>query len=389
MRRLPAVLLALFLLFSAASADSSAGETTLLCLNIGKADCMLLTTGGRHYLIDAGYSQTWPALETALAQYGVDSLDGVFLTHCHKDHYGGLLPLAQSGISVGAWYASSIYFDIDKEGHPAVLAAGARGQEVTWLASGQTVDAGDGASFTVLGPLGTDEDNENNNSLVMLFSSPDGDILFCGDMKSDEAADLMDAGLIAPCALLKFPHHGDNKTISSKFLKACSPQAAVILTSTYEEPDTPAPSVLSMLKDAGCAVYVSQDFQDAALFTLSGGGVVSVQDISWDGVPPRVSGIGLSVDLSDDTVTVSCSGDEAVSLAGCVLYSSKGDETLQLPDTELLPGDFLVIGSRSTDGSADIIWNEKRVWNRKKRDVAILYDPYGRPAAFADNGLDE
>ena len=389
MQRLLALLIILFLLFSSASAGSSGSETTLLCLNIGKADCMLLTSGGRHYLIDAGYAQTWNALASALAQYGVNHLDGVFLTHCHKDHYGGLLPLAESGISVGAWYAPSIYFDTDKKGHPAVLAAEACGQEVTWLASGQTVDAGQGASFTVLGPLDTDEDNENNNSLVMLFSSPDGNILFCGDMKSDEAADLMDAGLIAPCALLKFPHHGDNKTISSKFLSACRPQAAVILTSTYEEPDTPASSVLSMLIGAGCAAYVSQDFNDAILFTLSGGKVESVQDISWDGVPPRASGIRLSLDLNDDAVTVSGTGNEAVSLAGYILYSSKGDETLTLPDTVLRPGASLTIGSRSTDGAADIIWDDKKVWNRKKRDVAILYDTYGRPVAFADNGLDE
>ena len=241
----------------------------------------------------------------------------------------------------------------------------------------------------MLGPLDTDEDNENNNSLVMLFSSPDGNILFCGDMKSDEAADLMDAGLIAPCALLKFPHHGDNKTFSSKFLSACRPQAAVILTSTYEEPDTPASSVLSMLIGAGCAAYVSQDFNDAILFTLSGGKVESVQDISWDGVPPRASGIRLSLDLNDDAVTVSGTGNEAVSLAGYILYSSKGDETLTLPDTVLRPGASLTIGSRSTDGAADIIWDDKKVWNRKKRDVAILYDTYGRPVAFADNGLDE
>ena len=39
--------------------------------------------------------------------------------------------------------------------------------------------------------------------------------------------------------------------------------AAVILTSTAEEPDTPAESTVRRLDKAGCAVYVSQEYHDA------------------------------------------------------------------------------------------------------------------------------
>ena len=70
----------------AVSSESRDDAAKLLCLNIGKADCMLLMYGNANYLIDTGYEQTWPALETALSQYGVTWLNGVFLTHCHEDH---------------------------------------------------------------------------------------------------------------------------------------------------------------------------------------------------------------------------------------------------------------------------------------------------------------
>ena len=76
-------------------------------------------------------------------------------------------------------------------------------------------------------------------------------------------------------------------------------------------------------------------------------------------------------------------------MAGRLLYSLKGDETLRLPDQTLLPGQALVIGTRTTQGDMDLKWDDKRVWNQKKRDVAILYDPYGRALARTDNGLPE
>ena len=61
--------------------------------------------------------------------------------------------------------------------------------------------------------------------------------------------------------------------------------------------------------------------------------------------------------------------------------------TLTLSDAELPPGGLRVIGSLSTKGSADQTWPDKKIWNKKKRDVAILYDNWGRPVAFADNGI--
>ena len=109
-----ALILALTLitgLFSACaiSETGAAGELRLICLNIGKADCMLLLYQNEAYLIDTGYEQNGPALEAMLRQYGVSRLNGVFLTHCHEDHLGGLMKLAKSDITVDAWYAARIY----------------------------------------------------------------------------------------------------------------------------------------------------------------------------------------------------------------------------------------------------------------------------------------
>ncbi len=390
-KRLMCLLLLLCFLFSGCQAvvsESRDDAVKLLCLNIGKADCMLLMYGNVNYLIDTGYEQNWPALETALAQYGITHLNGVFLTHCHEDHQGSLMALAQSDIAVDAWYAARIFFDQKESKHPAVLAAAYRGEEVTWLDAGAEIAAGSGAGFTVLGPLTVNTDNENNNSLVMRFDSPQGSILFAGDMKEEEEFDLIDAGLLTPCDLLKVGHHGDNKATSKAMLKLVQPKAAVILTSTDEEPDTPADSTVKRLLKIGCEVYVSQEYQDAVLLKLKGG-MVSAEDVVWQNVPERAKNVGLSIDVEQDTVTILNEGSSALALKDCVLYSTKGNELFMLPEVTIAPGGQYVVGTGVSTVEIDAKWRKKRVWHETSRDAGVLYDAYGRPIACADNGIEE
>jgi glyoxylase-like metal-dependent hydrolase (beta-lactamase superfamily II) len=141
------------MLSSCAVSETDGGEAAqLVCLNIGKADCMLLMYQNEAYLIDTGYEQNWPALEAMLRQYGVTRLNGVFVTHCHEDHEGGLMALAKSDTAVDAWYAPRIYYGITEALHPAVQAAAVRNASVSWLEAGNRLTVGSDGSFSVLGP---------------------------------------------------------------------------------------------------------------------------------------------------------------------------------------------------------------------------------------------
>lgn len=360
----------------------------LICLNIGKADCMLLLCGEDAYLIDAGYEQTYPALEKMLAHYGVTALQGVFLTHCHTDHYGGLEQLAKSTIPVAHWYAAEICYDVKPEKHPLVRAAALRGQKAEFLKSGDTVTAGEGAVFSVLGPVETNTENENNNSLVMRFSSPQGSILLCGDMKEDEEITLLSRGLINDCDVLKVGHHGDGSAAKKALLRVVRSKIALILTDTREEKDTPASSTLSRLSQAGCKVYVSQDMSDGMEVTLRNG-EAAVSDLTWQDTPARVQGLTLHIDMPNDLITLRNESESSLSLNSYTLYSSKGNDLMPLPDMILTPGDTFTVGSRATAVPCDLKWDKKRVWHEKELDMAILYDFAGRSVAWADNGLTE
>ena len=390
LKRIGIILLLLSLLLSVFS-DSQAenkDQVDLVCLNIGKADCMLLLYKDQAYLIDTGYEQNAPAIFTMLSHIGISRLNGVFLTHCHEDHEGGLMALAKSDIEVESWFAAEIYHDVKESKHPMLLAAKERGQIVTWLSAGDQIFLDDNTAFTVLGPLNTDTENENNNSMVLQFSSPHGSMLFAGDMKEEEENQLLKKNLFSPVDVLKCGHHGDNKATGLGFLRAIQPKAAIILTNSREEQDTPAASTLTRLAAVGCKTYVSQDFQDAIWLTLQNK-KISVYDITWNQIPKRETSVSLSLDLSDDRLLIKNTGKTEISLQDWHVFSSKGNDLMSLPAFSLQPGETYIIGSRASKKEYNLKWDKKQIWHQNKLDHAILYDAWGRPVACTDNGKPE
>ena len=375
------LLLAVHPLFPAAADEG----TRLVALNAGKADCLLLLSGDQAFLIDTGLEQTWPLLKAMLEEYHVQSLDGVFLTHCHKDHYGSIMQLAASDIPVGRWYAPSIYHNLPDDMHPAQAAAGVRGESVEWLSAGDVIVLSNGASFTVLGPVTENRENENNNSLVMRFACQDGSILLCGDMKSEEEAALLSRGSFTQCDILKCGHHGDGKATGEELLNAVRPKHALICTSSAEEPDTPSWNTVRRLEKAGCRITVTQDAEDAVEMTLLDGDV-AVRSVAFAALPERISGITMRADAENDLLFIT-SADGDATVQDAVLYSSEGTQLFSL-GTITVPSSGLTVGSAKSTGDADLILpGKKRLFNTKKLDVAVLYDAWGRGIAWADNGL--
>ena len=373
---------------SGCTAKADSNDVKLYCLNIGKADCLILCCAGKNYLIDTGYEHNFPALEAAFSALNIHHLDGVFLTHCHEDHQGGLMRLSRSNITIDHFYAASIYYNVKESKHPMVLAAKERSMDVKWLSSGDIIQIADGYSFRVLGPLQVNEENENNNSLVMYFSSPHGSILFTGDMKDIEENELMYDDLLQPCDILKVGHHGDNGATSKSFLTTVRPKCAIITTHSQQEPDTPAPQVLFRLSNFGCNTYITQDSQDAYFFTLQKN-TVSVQDVAWPNVPKRIENIVIKADLDRNVLILTNQNSEPIHLKDCTLYLSKKDKVFFLNAISLKPNESYIIGDKKSGKDADMKLDVKKLMDDNKLDSAILYDAYGRIIAICNNGQDE
>lgn len=382
------LLLCCVLLSACATPAEVQGGVRLAALNVGKGDCLLLMLEEYTCLIDSGYDYTWNLLKTALDQYGIERLDGVFLTHCDKDHYGGLMSLAQSEIAVDAWYAAAIYYDVKPGEHPMELAAAARGDAVQYLNAGDTLRLNDEARLRVIGPVRTNTENENNNSLVFYVDTAEGTLLFTGDMKLEEEYDLLESGSFGPADLLKVPFHGDNTASSQSFVEAVMPQAALICTSTAQEPDTPASSILKRYAKAGAEIYVTQEYLRGVELTLRGGRV-SGAEIRWD-LPDYSGAVSAVIDLGDDMLTLQNGGGQEISLDGWIIFSTKGEDCVTLPEGAVLPaGGVYTLGTRATEAEVDCKLDIKRLWHKSKWDQCVIFDASGGVAAVTDNGMPE
>ena len=257
----------------AADETVSAGEMTLLSINVRKADAHLLRCGDTAYLIDTGTSDGIDQLLAVLQGQGITRLNGVILTHTHKDHAGGLKKLLKSDIAVDRIYASA-YYDMDEEDHPAVKALKKYDGEITWLSGGDTLPFGEGI-LQVIGPIAQDSDKENNNSLVLLASAGGGTLLLTGDMEFPEEASLIQAGLIPHADVIKIGNHGEDDATSTDLIRTVNPSLAVISTNTEDEPDTPSPRVMQLLETWNVKVLQTQDTENGVMITFRNGEILS------------------------------------------------------------------------------------------------------------------
>jgi len=274
MKQFTAIILCLLLclspLFHACGEES--GSLSLLAINVRKADALLLRSGKSVYLIDTGTEESFSKLYAVLKAEGISRLTGVIITHTDKDHSGGLKQLVNSDIEIENVYASAYYKKKKESKHPAVKALKGTGQEVIFLASGATLPL-DGGKLSVLGPLEKDEDKENNNSLVMLAEGGGGSILLTGDMEFPEESSLLNAGKIPKADVIKIGNHGEGDATSNQLIAAVSPKLAVISTNSDDEPDTPDPRVIRLLKQQNIPILLTQDAQKGVLVTLRNGDI--------------------------------------------------------------------------------------------------------------------
>lgn len=344
------------------------GETVMHAVNVGKGDAIIIQTDGCTALIDTGKGYACGKLRRAFDELGIEKLDAVFITHVDADHIEGLQFLTESGIPVDNWYASPYFFEYKDKKHPLHKLD----IEPEWLDAGDTVTIGS-AEFSVLAPIAKNEDDEDENSLVMMLTTPDGRILLTGDMEHSEEAALLASDADLSCDILKVANHGDGDTTSDAFIRRAAAEYAVISTSSIEKPDTPDPYVVAALAANGAHVLVTQD-SHAVKCTLMGGSVTA-EHVLW--APPVYEGVSMAVDRENELFTIYNDSSADISLKNWYIYSDAGNELFIFGDTLLPAGSSITLGTKTSEGSCDVYWDEKNVISNKKQDIITLYDENG------------
>lgn len=73
--------------------------------------CILLRLPGYTLLVDAP-----PNIRNILSSYGINSIDGIFISHEHYDHAGGLKEFAYWGKDIDLFTVASTYASLEREG---------------------------------------------------------------------------------------------------------------------------------------------------------------------------------------------------------------------------------------------------------------------------------
>ncbi len=254
LRKTLCLLLALLFLCSLMSCGKGKDDTLrVTVLDVGQGDCILLSQGDVHMLIDTGSAAARDDVIGELRALGVKRLDVLVITHPHEDHYGNarvLLELLRPATLVVAKASET------DSAYEALLAtATKRDVLIKTVEDGWSFSLGD-AICTLAHPKAAEAD-QNNNSLVLRVAFGTQSFLFMADVE-DAGAECIIArygASFVDCDFLKVGHHGSRNGTSDAFLALATPTYAAISVGVGNSYGLPNEETLARLEANGVIAY--------------------------------------------------------------------------------------------------------------------------------------
>ena len=202
-------------------------------LNVGQGDAILITLpDGQQVLIDGGPSPLTLAAELGRAiPFWDHDIELVVLSHPDKDHLGGLLGAVER-YHVGQVLDAAVADDAPATVHWRELLE-EKDIPAHKAAAGMRIELGSGVAIDVLHPPPADAFaasplSGNDASTVLRMTCGAVTFLFTGDLEARGEQVLLRSGQPVRSVVLKVSHHGAPQATSAEFVRAVSPQLAVI-----------------------------------------------------------------------------------------------------------------------------------------------------------------
>lgn len=228
---------------------------SLIALDVGEGQALLIKQEDRGILIDTGHPGMARHVLDRLQNLGIKHLDYLILTHLHPDHAGGYFRLREAFPETPVLYS----------GHP--LPKDVRPDLTRWVNEAllhdphrRTIGAGktfiwQGITLTFLWPEHFTGNNLNRHSLVLLLEAKGRQILVMGDAdKKVEQALLMSKHLPSRIDVLVVGHHGAADASSPAFIDRIHPLQAIISVNRNNIRGYPSAEVIRRMENAGIKV---------------------------------------------------------------------------------------------------------------------------------------
>lgn len=270
-RRARGVLLGFVALVSVVLVPAAPGDASIIFLDVGQGDAVLVSDNGHSLLIDTGPDPL--VLRRALARCDLRRLDAAVITHGHDDHYGGLEALV--GIVPKDRVFCSAVMDMPS-GQPLLDPARS-------LSQGDQVRVGDFVLDVIWPAASHRPADENEASVVMHARLGEVDVLLTGDAEEPVYDRCRAQGLLGAVEIAKSPHHGSSDGFSENTLGALRPQLAVISVGLGNRFGHPAPSTLADYGHAGIRVLRTDTSGDVKIEVAEDGSGYTVHADRSDG----------------------------------------------------------------------------------------------------------
>ncbi|MFP4458760.1 MAG: DNA internalization-related competence protein ComEC/Rec2 [Candidatus Zixiibacteriota bacterium] len=252
-------------------------ELWIVFLDVGQGDSIYIKyPNGRTMLIDAGFPKSYDyVIEPFIMAQGRKSVDEILVTHAHYDHFGGFVPfyekmyseefLATFSKRKGMLYNKllenvsnmSVRLDTIRAGDTLTDIYPVRGKFL-WPDS------------TVIDSDGNTDIHANDVSTVLLIKYGDAEIMLSGDAEEHVEHLLFERyGDSLKCDIYKAAHHGSKTSNTAEFVRALSPDLAVVCVGEKNKFNHPAPSTMQRLDSLGCLLYRTD--KDGAVWVKTDG----------------------------------------------------------------------------------------------------------------------
>lgn len=245
------------------------GQVEFHFIDVGQGDAALIRTSKGHVLIDAGTNASEEALVAYLKAEGITELAYAVFTHPHEDHIGGADAVLEycevENVILPDKTATTVVYNrmmdaIEAEGANVIIAT----PEATYT-------VGD-LKLTILGPIGSNYKDMNNDSVVLRADFGASSVLYTGDAEDVSEEEMVSRYALngkLDCDLLKVGHHGSDSSSTEAFLKAVSPEMAVISCGEGNDYGHPKQVILSRLEKHG-VTYWRTDLSGSVVIVSDG-----------------------------------------------------------------------------------------------------------------------
>ncbi|MFA5248523.1 MAG: MBL fold metallo-hydrolase [Patescibacteria group bacterium] len=224
-------------------------------LDVGQGDAELIKTPyGQKILIDGGPTRAAVIQELGkVLPFWERKIDLVILTHCHSDHFVGLVEVFKrydvGTIIIGTSSSTDedyLYF---------LDAAMAEKADFKKAPGREKIVLGDNCSLEIFNPAfwGAPKD-ANELSLVSDLDCGEK-ILFMGDAGVATEKIFLANNFISDTDILKVGHHGSAGASSDEFLQAVQPETLMILAGVDNSYGLPSPEALYRLKKTNAKIF--------------------------------------------------------------------------------------------------------------------------------------